>query len=68
MRSQLVLLSRVLIVAAAVTVAAIRFAVIDSGSHSASDTLRPWAIEVVLIAVVAAVAVFAVGRLARATR
>ncbi len=68
MRSQLVLLSRVLIVAAAVTVAAFRFAVIDSGSHSASDTLRPWAIEVVLIAVVAAVAVGAVGRLARAAR
>ncbi len=44
---------RVLIVAAALALLAWRFVVIDAASDSASDTLRPWAIEAVIVAVLA---------------
>ena len=45
------------LIAAAVVVAVLRFAAIDATSHSASDTLRPWLIQVAAIAVLAVVAI-----------
>jgi hypothetical protein len=57
-----VLQAGVLLVAAAV--AMLRFAVIDAGSHSASDTLRPWLIQLGLIGLVAVTAVLVLDRLA----
>jgi len=57
-------LARVAVSAAAIALAAIRFVAIDAGSHSASDTLRPWLIQVAIIVVVAALAWLAIDRLA----
>jgi hypothetical protein len=57
-----VLQAGVLLVATAV--AMLRFAVIDAGSHSASDTLRPWLIQLGLIGLVAVTAVLVLDRLA----
>jgi hypothetical protein len=44
---------RVLVGAIAVGLIVVRFLVIDSTSHSNSDTLRPWVIESAIIVVVA---------------
>ena len=52
------------VVLAAVAVAVLRFAAIDARSHSASDTLRPWLIQLGLIGLVAAAAVLVLGWLA----
>jgi hypothetical protein len=68
MRDRLVLLARVTIVVVAVAVSAARFLAIDAGSHSVSDTLRPWIIETAVIAVVAGLALFALGRVAPSAR
>jgi len=57
MRNAIAGLASALIVAAAVVVAVLRFAAIDATSHSASDTLRPWLIQVAAIAVLAVVAI-----------
>jgi hypothetical protein len=59
------LVAESLVIVAAVALAVVRFFAIDSGSHSASDTLRPWLIQVFVIAVVAAVLVTLVDRLAQ---
>ena len=64
MRDRLVPLARAAIVVAAIALSIVRFMAIDANSHSVSDTLRPWTIETALIAVVATVAVVAIGRLA----
>ena len=64
MRVRLVPLARVAIVVAAVALSMVRFMVIDANSHSVSDTLRPWIIQTAVIALVATVAVVAIGRLA----
>jgi uncharacterized membrane protein YjdF len=56
---------QLLVVAAAITVAVVRFVAIDSASHSASDTLRPWALETIPVALVAGVLVLASERYAR---
>ena len=52
------------VVLAAAVVAVVRFAAIDAGSQSASDTLRPWLIQLGLIGLVAVAAVLVLGRLA----
>jgi hypothetical protein len=52
----------ILLVASVVAVA--RFIAIDAGSHSASDTLRPWLIEVGVIGALAITAWVVVDRLA----
>ena len=61
----LVLALRAVIVTAAIALAAARFLAIDATSHSNSDTLRPWLIQVALIGLVGLVLWLAVGRLAR---
>jgi hypothetical protein len=68
MRDRLLLLARVAIVVVAVAISLARFLAIDAGSHSVSDTLRPWLIETAVIAVVAGLAVFAFGRVASRAR
>jgi hypothetical protein len=67
-RRTLRLLLQGAVIVLAVAVAAIRFAAIDAGSHSASDTLRPWLIEVAGIAVLAAALVIAIGRVGKSDR
>jgi membrane protein implicated in regulation of membrane protease activity len=57
MRNAIAGLASALVIAAAVVVAVLRFAAIDATSHSASDTLRPWLIQVAAIAVLAVVAI-----------
>jgi len=52
------------VVLAAAAVAVLRFVAIDAGSSSASDTLRPWLIQLGLIALVAVAALLVLGRLA----
>jgi uncharacterized BrkB/YihY/UPF0761 family membrane protein len=64
MRDRLVLLARVAIVVVAVAISLARFVAIDAGSHSASDTLRPWMLETAVIAFIATLAFVAIGRLA----
>jgi hypothetical protein len=61
-----VVLARALIVTAAVAIALLRFVAIDATSHSNSDTLRPWLIQVALIALVAAALWRLVDRFGRA--
>ncbi len=46
-------LPRLAVVLAAVALLAWRFLAIDAGSASASDTLRPWAIETILVCAIA---------------
>ena len=58
-----ILLARALIVTAAVAIAVLRFFAIDANSHSNSDTLRPWLIQVALLALVAAVLWLAIDRM-----
>lgn len=43
-------------------IAVARFMAIDAGSHSASDTLRPWFIQVAMLVAVALVVVWLVER------
>ena len=64
MRERLVPILRGAVVMAAVALAVMRFVVIDHGSHSASDTLRPWLIETALISLATILVVAAVGRVA----
>lgn len=47
---------------AAIALAVARFIAIDSASHSASDTLRPWLVQLGAIALVAALALVVAGR------
>jgi len=68
MRSRLVAVLQGAVLAAAVLLAIVRFIVIDAGSHSASDTLRPWLLEAALIAAAAALAAVVIGRLTTAYR
>jgi hypothetical protein len=58
-------LAAVLVVVGAVAIAVVRFAAIDATSHSASDTFRPWLIQVAVIAVVAVTAARAIAALQR---
>jgi len=64
----MVLVAQLAIVAAAITLLALRFVIIDAGSHSASDTLRPWLVEVAVVSAVAAVLVVAIGQVSRLSR
>jgi hypothetical protein len=64
MRGRLIPLARLAIVVAAVALSIVRFVAIDAGSHSVSDTMRPWVIQTAVIAVVAGLAVVALGRFA----
>jgi len=65
LRSRIYKPASVATVALACVVAVVRFSAIDATSHSASDTLRPWAIEVFVIASVAVLAIAALRRLTR---
>ena len=60
----LVRLLQALAVTGAAALLILRFIALDAASHSASDTLRPWLIESVLIAGLAVLVVVALGRLA----
>jgi hypothetical protein len=53
-----------LTLAAAAVVLVLRFIALDAGSHSASDTLRPFALDAAAVAIVVAV-VLALARRAR---
>ena len=53
------------VIGLAAVIAIARFIAIDAGSDSASDTLRPWAIQVAVIAAVAAVAILGLRRWTR---
>ncbi len=57
------LIGRVAVVAVAVVLAVVRFVALDAASHSASDTLRPWAIELVAIGLVALLVLWSLDRL-----
>jgi uncharacterized membrane protein YedE/YeeE len=57
-RRQMTRLGQALVLAIAITVAAVRFLAIDSTSQSASDTLRPWLIQAGLIALIAGGLIF----------
>lgn len=52
------------VVLGAAVLAMLRFAAIDAGSNSASDTLRPWLIQLGLIGLVALVVVLVLDHLA----
>ena len=56
------------IISVAAIIAIARFIAIDASSHSASDTLRPWSIQVAVIAAVAVVAIVGLRRWARPRR
>ncbi len=58
-------MARLAAMVAIAALAVIRFLAIDSGSHSASDTLRPWLIEMAAVALLATVAILAIDRLSR---
>jgi hypothetical protein len=53
------------VVAAAVVLAVIRFFAIDATSHSNSDTLRPWIIQVTVIAALAWAIIWGLERIGR---
>ena len=59
----LVLLLQAVVVMAAVGLVVLRFMALDAGSHSASDTLRPWLVQGALIGLGAFAAVFVLDRL-----
>ena len=59
----LVRLLQAVIVMAAVGLVVLRFMALDAGSHSASDTLRPWLVQGALIGLGAFAAVFVLDRL-----
>ena len=52
------------VILAAAAVAVLQFAAIDARSHSTSDTLRPWLIQLGLIGLLAVAAMLVLGRLA----
>ena len=56
------------IISVAAIIAIARFIAIDASSHSASDTLRPWSLQVAVIAAVAVVAIVGLRRWARSRR
>ncbi len=68
MRNRLTVIARVAVIATAILLALVRFVALDASSHSASDTLRPWLIEVALIAIAATLVVVVIGRLSTASR
>jgi hypothetical protein len=68
MRTYLDTLATVAIIAVAIVIAVARFIAIDASSDSASDTIRPWAIQVAVIAVVAAAAIVGLRLLTRSRR
>lgn len=54
---------RIVVLVAVIAAVAVRFVMRDGGSHSASDTLRPLALETIAIVVVAILVVrFVEGR------
>ncbi len=59
------ILVRILIVAVAIALPLVRFVTIDAHSHSASDTLRPWIVEVAVIELLAGFLWLAVDRFVR---
>jgi len=62
-RRPLVRLLEAVVVMAAVGLVGLRFMALDAGSHSASDTLRPWLVQGALIGLGAFAAVFVLDRL-----
>ena len=68
MRALVDRLAPLAIVALAIVIAVIRFLAIDATSDSASDTLRPWLIEVAVIAVVTVMSIAVVRRLSGSGR
>jgi protein-S-isoprenylcysteine O-methyltransferase Ste14 len=60
--------ARAIVVAAAALLIAARFLVIDSTSHSNSDTLRPWIIQGTLIVLVAYGLILLINRFGRPPR
>jgi len=62
-RRTLVRLLQAVVVVAAVGLVVLRFMALDAGSHSASDTLRPWLVQGALIGLGALAAVFVLDRL-----
>lgn len=60
--------SRIATTVGAIVVAGLWFIRVDAGSHSASDTLRPWLVGVVVIVLVAIGTVIALERLLVARR
>ena len=65
MRTRIDTLATAAIIALAAVIAIARFFAIDSASDSASDTIRPWAIQVAVIAALAAVAILGLRRWTR---
>ena len=63
-RHLLLRLLQAVVVMVAVGLVILRFITLDAGSHSASDTLRPWLVQGALIGLVAFAAVFVLNRLA----
>ena len=51
-----------IVISIAVAIAVVRFVAIDATSHSASDTLRPWLLQVGVIALLAVLAIATVRR------
>lgn len=68
MRNRLAVIARVAVATTAILLALVRFVALDASSHSASDTLRPWLIEVALIAIAAMLVIVVIGRLSTASR
>ena len=64
MRDRLIPLARIAVVVIAVAISVARSLAIDADSHSVSDTLRPWVIQTAVIALLAGLALVAIGRLA----
>ena len=68
MRTQLDKAATIAIIGIAAGVAIARFIALDSSSDSASDTIRPWLIQVGIIAAIAAIFIVGVRRLTRSRR
>ena len=65
MKRRLIRLLQILVALAAAGFLVQCFWAIDAASHSASDTLRPWLIEVAVVGLVAVVILVALDRVAR---
>ena len=65
MRWPIARILRICVVAASVTLAVAWFIVVDATSHSASDTLRPWLIGVVMTALCGTALIIVIERLSR---
>jgi len=63
-RRLLLRLLQVVVITLAVGLVILRFIALDAGSHSASDTVRPWLVQSALIGLAALAAVFVLNRLA----